>query len=149
MPTFFCWCEQNGKDIRPLIKNKITEVNFINILPAAFTCADPKSVKKTDNLTVFFMLSGSALAKAARRMLTGVNFTYRKDTDDLTVFCAFGICVPKSCWFNMLVKLTPGGSRYWCGLCPKNTETDTRDHSFDLYLYFFASGKPVVGEFYT
>jgi len=45
------------------------EVNFINILPAAFTSTDPKSVKKTDNLTVFFMLSGSALAKAARRML--------------------------------------------------------------------------------
>jgi len=44
-------------------------VNFINVLLAAFACADPESTKKTDNLTVLFGLSGSARAKAARRML--------------------------------------------------------------------------------
>jgi len=44
-------------------------VNFINILPAAFSLADPKSVKRTVNLTVFFVFLGSALSKAARRML--------------------------------------------------------------------------------
>ncbi len=31
--------------------------------------ADPERTKKTDNLTAFFALSGSALAKAAHRML--------------------------------------------------------------------------------
>jgi len=45
------------------------DVNFINVLQAAFTRPDPKSAKKTDKLTVFFTLSGSARAKAACRML--------------------------------------------------------------------------------
>ncbi len=40
-------------------------VNFINILRAAFACADPKSTKRTYNLTVFL---GSARVKAARIM---------------------------------------------------------------------------------
>ncbi len=31
-----------------------TGVDFTNILHAAFTCADPKSIKNTDDLTVFF-----------------------------------------------------------------------------------------------
>jgi len=29
-------------------------VDFVNILPSAFTHADPKRAKKTDGLTVFF-----------------------------------------------------------------------------------------------
>ncbi len=44
-------------------------VNFINVLQAAFTQADPKRVKKTVNLSVFFTLSGSVRAKAAHRTL--------------------------------------------------------------------------------
>jgi hypothetical protein len=36
---------------------------------AAFTGADPKSAKKTDNLTVFFVLLGSACVKARRKMM--------------------------------------------------------------------------------
>jgi len=32
---------------------KYPGVNFIDVLRAAFTCADPKSAKNTDNLTVF------------------------------------------------------------------------------------------------
>jgi len=47
-------------------KDEISLVNFINILRAAFTRADPKSTKKTDDLTVFFALSGSAHVKAGR-----------------------------------------------------------------------------------
>jgi hypothetical protein len=35
----------------------------------AFILADPKSAKKTDNLTVFFAPLGSAHLKAARRTL--------------------------------------------------------------------------------
>jgi len=50
-----------------------TGVNFTNNLQAAFTRADPKSTKKTDNLTVFFALSGPAHTKAARRMLMTSN----------------------------------------------------------------------------
>jgi len=44
-------------------------VDFTNILRADFTHADPKSVKKNDNLTVFFALSGSECVKAAHIML--------------------------------------------------------------------------------
>jgi len=44
-------------------------VNFINVLKAAFTLADPKSTKKTDGLTVCFALLGSVLIKASRKML--------------------------------------------------------------------------------
>ncbi len=44
-------------------------VNFINILLVAIGHADPKSAKKTDNLTVFFALLGSAPVRAACRML--------------------------------------------------------------------------------
>ena len=38
-------------------------------LRAAFTCADPKKCKKLLELTVFFVLLGSARVKAARKML--------------------------------------------------------------------------------
>ena len=44
-------------------------VNFTNVLPAAFTPADPKSAIKLLKLTVFFALLGSAFVKAAHRML--------------------------------------------------------------------------------
>jgi len=40
-----------------------------NILCKASTCADPKSTKKTDNLTAFFELLGSVHIKALRKML--------------------------------------------------------------------------------
>jgi hypothetical protein len=40
-------------------------VNFIKVLLAAFTRADHKSAKKTENLTVFLALLGSGHAKAA------------------------------------------------------------------------------------
>ena len=46
-----------------------TGVNFINILQAAFAHADPKSVKNTDNLTVFLALSRSPCIKVASKML--------------------------------------------------------------------------------
>jgi len=47
-------------------------VNFINILGAAFMRTDPESAKKTDNLTVFFSLLGSAHIKLARIVLVKV-----------------------------------------------------------------------------
>ena len=44
-------------------------VNFINILRTAFMLVDPKSIKDTYDLTVFFSLSGSMSVKAECRML--------------------------------------------------------------------------------
>jgi hypothetical protein len=44
-------------------------VNCIIVLRAAFTHSDFKSATKTDNLTVFFALLGSAHIKASRRMV--------------------------------------------------------------------------------
>jgi len=40
-----------------------SELNFINILRTAFTLADPKSVKKTVKLSIFFTLLGSTSVK--------------------------------------------------------------------------------------
>jgi len=50
------------------LKDLPPSVNFINILQAALTHTDPERAKKTDNLTVFFVLLGSSCTKAARRM---------------------------------------------------------------------------------
>ncbi len=47
----------------------LSGVNFINILIAAFGCADPESAKKTDNLPVFLVLSGFAGIKFAHNTL--------------------------------------------------------------------------------
>ncbi len=44
-------------------------INFIKILRAAFSLADLKSAKKTENLTVFFVILGSGHVKASRRTL--------------------------------------------------------------------------------
>jgi len=53
-------------------------VNFINILLAAFTLGDTKSLKKIDNLSVIFMHLGSLSVKAEQKKLVksspGVNF---------------------------------------------------------------------------
>jgi len=43
--------------------------DFTNILRKAFTCTDLKSTKKTDGLTVFFVLLGSLHIKSAHEML--------------------------------------------------------------------------------
>jgi len=56
-----------------------TGANFINVLQAGFIRANPESAKKTDDLTVFFVLLGSVSVKAAHKMLVistpGVNIT--------------------------------------------------------------------------
>jgi len=70
---------------------------------AAFVHADPKSIIKTNNLMVFFALSGSTGIKAAGRTLMnltpGVNFTNILHT-------AFTLVGPKSakqhCQFDCL-----------------------------------------------
>jgi len=47
----------------------ISGVDFTNIVHAAFMLTDPKSAKKTNSLTVFFALLGSARIKTYRKML--------------------------------------------------------------------------------
>jgi len=39
-------------------------LNYINVLRAAFMCADPRSVKKTVKSSIFFTLLGSTSVKA-------------------------------------------------------------------------------------
>jgi hypothetical protein len=59
---------------------KTAGLNFINILCTAFTPADPKSVKRIDDLTVFFTLSGSTGVKAEQRKLVKLTpDTYEKN----------------------------------------------------------------------
>jgi len=57
------------KRTRKTLMKLTAGVNFINVLLEAFRLEDPKSAKKTDNLTVFFALLGSASIKAASRTL--------------------------------------------------------------------------------
>ena len=68
-------------------------VNFINVLGTAFAPVDPKSVKGTYDLTVFFHHSGSTSAKAVHRTLMkltpGVDFINVQHT-------AFTLVDPKS-----------------------------------------------------
>ncbi len=52
-------------ELCPNLLVKLTPgVNLINMLQAGVTHSDLKSAKKTDNLTVFFALSGSLPIKA-------------------------------------------------------------------------------------
>jgi len=68
-------------------------LNFINVLPTAFTCADPKTVKKTVKLSIFFTLSGSMSIKAVRKMLVkltpGLYQEQCFSRDKLSHFCKF------------------------------------------------------------
>jgi len=53
-------------------KNRVPDlfgIDISNILQAAFTLADPKSTKYTDDLAVLFSLFGSAALKAVHKML--------------------------------------------------------------------------------
>jgi hypothetical protein len=47
-----------GKDGPRGLGRVMPGFNFINILQEAFKCADPKSTKNTDDLTVFFYTFG-------------------------------------------------------------------------------------------
>jgi len=51
-------------------------VNLTKILRTAFTLVDPKSVKNSDKSPVSFFASGSAGAKAVRRMLMKLSPIY-------------------------------------------------------------------------
>jgi len=64
---------------------------------------DPRSVKKIDNLTVFFTLLGSASVKAVRRMLMKL-----KKIDNLTVFFTLLGSASVKAVRRMLMKLSPG-----------------------------------------
>jgi len=60
------WQKDIGKKRTRKMWIKFTPgVIFTNILRAAFLCGDPKSPSKTDGLTVFFALLGSARIKVA------------------------------------------------------------------------------------
>jgi len=53
-----------------MLMNLTAGVNFINILQAAFTSADPPKAKNTVKLSVFFALLGSSPVKDVSKMLT-------------------------------------------------------------------------------
>jgi hypothetical protein len=60
---------------------------FIDVLRAAFTHADPKSAKNTVNPSAFFVLLGSELVKALHKMLVNstpliifINYSYLMKT---------------------------------------------------------------------
>jgi len=53
---------------------------------------DPKSAKKTDNFTVFFVLSGSGCIKAAHRTLVKLTPGSISSTFYAHVFCTKVLC---------------------------------------------------------
>jgi len=58
--------------ILPMVVGYVFEtpwLNFINVLCTAFTTADPKSIKKTVKLSIFFTHLGFTRVKAVSRML--------------------------------------------------------------------------------
>jgi len=59
--SWLCW-ESDTQLLQP-------SVYYINVLWAAFACADPKSAKKTAKLSAFFLLLGSSLEKVACKTL--------------------------------------------------------------------------------
>ena len=67
----FCRSVIRGKKQTPLLTDHMGALGSISsiCLRAAFTISDPKSAKKLLDLTVFFALLGSALVKAACKML--------------------------------------------------------------------------------
>jgi len=93
----------------------IPRVHFINVLRIAFMHTDPKSIKTTNDFTVFFKLSGFVSVKSAYRTLIkltpGVNFINvlrtafthvdpecaKKTVKSAVSFGAFGIYERKSC----------------------------------------------------
>jgi len=70
--TQFDPCELQGSistTFHGHILHLLSGLNFINVLCTALMRADPKSIKKTVKLSIFFKLSGSTGIKAARKML--------------------------------------------------------------------------------
>jgi len=64
------WLKNIGTKAACKILMKFTPwIDFTNILPKAFTNADPKCVIKTDSLTVIFALFVSVSSKSACKML--------------------------------------------------------------------------------
>jgi len=62
------WCQLFVLCANGLVKLTLG-VDFTNILRTAFTFEDPNSAKKTDRLTVYFVLWVSGCIKAAHKML--------------------------------------------------------------------------------
>jgi len=72
---------------RPILWKSNAGVNFINVLRAAFTHADTESIKKTDNLIVFFTLLGSAWTTAAHRILMKLTPGVNLANNNEQLFC--------------------------------------------------------------
>jgi hypothetical protein len=68
--VMFWLCQKNlyEKFARSMLMKLTPGINFINVLQAAFTRADPESLKKTDNLTVFFLIWAPLIAGLTIRL---------------------------------------------------------------------------------
>jgi len=85
----FWWKNIGAKAVCEMLKKLTPGVNFIEILWAALTRQDPKSTKKTDDLTVLFVLSGSAHVKAAHKTLmkfTPVSISHEVTSNNVSEF---------------------------------------------------------------
>ncbi len=97
-------------------------VNFTNSLCSTFMGTDPKSVKKTDSLTIFFALLGSACVKALRKMLVKSTKVFITPIDkSLTeqVFQRKAYILRK--WMTHTLAYERTGSRFY--ICSLSTKT--------------------------
>ncbi len=72
-----------------------SELNFINILRAAFTREDPKCVKMILKLSIFLMLFGSTSGKASRETLM------KQPHDSLHIILCLYQLLPYDCRTNV------------------------------------------------
>ncbi len=100
-----CWCQNLvQKCNHKTLMKSTTGLYFTNISCAAFMHTDPKSAKKTDKLTVFFVLLRSACVRAARRWWNRLRVSFQKHLSNMELdysgFWKFSL-MPKWHWKNV------------------------------------------------
>jgi hypothetical protein len=79
LTTCLALCSSLTSQVAIIAEGRCICSQGVNVYIAAFTQADSKSAKKTNSLTVFFVLLGSAHLKAVHKLLVkstqDVNFT--------------------------------------------------------------------------
>jgi len=83
---------ENEKSALKMLVKLTPGVHFINVLQAAFTCTDSKSIKGTVKLSIFFTLLGSAIVKAARRLLAKLSPEVKRRMQNVLSSSNWEIC---------------------------------------------------------
>ncbi len=121
----------------PLHSLSTPRVNFVNVLRAAFACTDPESEKKTDGLTVFFVLFESSHVKASSKMLVKLTQDVQNPSSLLlqrtTVWDTFfGLCMFAFSHHQSLCTHTLFSSSLSLPFSNSHSHTHTHTHKRDV-----------------